>query len=325
MKKIIALLLCVVCVMSILSGCGRTSSNVLDFDNFSNSDLKKKIGQEVTIYGYFTLNSTVKNMVYVANLPFSAVYNEQTDNEKPNEYTELSLKDDKVITVFFKTTPEYTSTLLKITGIIKKVDYLDTSTRVKSIYGITDATYSPADYYAMDEDISYFAKFAQNGYGDIVYQNILNMQMFASKITEEFPEELKYAEIAEDLSKVSKYDMALLKEYKAIFNSVHEIHENYQKQYDENKASLDYDKMNEDIHKVLDTFFDMIEYYASFKIIPDSGNGFDKIEAVNHPKIVVEDDSSETSTATPNAESTNKNTNSETESTATNSDNTRFE
>ena len=82
--------------------------------------------------------------------------------------------------------------------------------------------------------------------------------------------------------------------------------------------------MNEDIHKVLDTFFDMIEYYASFKIIPDSGNGFDKIEAVNHPEIVVEDDSSETNTATSNVESTNKNTNSETEST-TNSNNTRSE
>lgn len=274
MRKIIATIFITLLCVGMLTACNKTDDGpvVLDFVNYTDDDLSEYAGKEVVLYGYFTLNATVDNKAYISSLPYTAILNDQSNYEEIT-YEPISMQKTGAIPVFFNTTPEYTTTPVKITGTLKKVDTYDDVAYVSYVYAITDAEYSFVESYSLGSGFKEFVTFTKAGYPDVIYQNLLKLEMFACGIEDKFPEEQNYDDIKADLKDTKS--TALKDEYLKHLEKTHELYEKYSKE-----KEIDKDVLLEETSKLVADYIGTIDKFAAFRVIKDNGDGFDKLEAI---------------------------------------------
>ena len=275
-RKITALILIVILCLGVLTACDDTTDKpvVIDFVNHTEKDLENYIGKEVVLYGYFTLNATVDNKAYISSLPYTAVINDQSDYSETT-YMPLVIEETGILPVFFNETPEYITTPIKINGILKKVNTYDDVAYVSYNYAITEATYNQIEAYSLGAGFKEFVTFAKKGYPDVVYQNLLNLELFGYGYNKEFPKEENYQEVVTDFKdkKLSKMEES----YLSFLEETHLLYETYGEKYS-NKEEIDKKVLLEETSEIVENYIDTICKFAAFTVIQDNGNGFDKLE-----------------------------------------------
>ena len=263
--------------IGILAGCNKNKGpNVIDFDNYTNDMLGKLAGEEVILYGYFALNSTVNNMTYMTSLPFTALINSQEDANSPKFY-DVKLSDG-AMPVYFKAEPEYTTAPVKVTGKLTKVKTYDDVNYISYEYAITDATYSTIEGYALGVGFKEFVSFARMGYPDVLYQNILQLELCSYDLLDNFPEEEEYENIMKDMAGAPNQPM--YQEYIELVESVHMTFEYYKKQLSTTGSIAKEDVML-DANTLVKALIEYMDKYASFKVVYDKEAGYSKLESVN--------------------------------------------
>ena len=128
-KKIIAIIATIAIMITMfacLTGCNKEDEQgpvTLDFRTHKESDLEKYVNKEVIMYGYFTLNSSVDNLAYIGIVPYTAIYNDQSQYK---ELTYIGIGIEQLtMPVYFTQTPVYTSAIVKVTGTLRKVNTYD--------------------------------------------------------------------------------------------------------------------------------------------------------------------------------------------------------
>lgn len=277
-KKITALILIVILCLGVLTACGDSSNKpiVIDFVNHTEKDLENYIGKEVVLYGYFTLNATTDNKAYISSLPYTAVINDQSDYDDTT-YIPLIIEETGILPVFFNETPEYTTTPIKINGILKKVNTYDDVAYVSYNYAITEATYNQIESYSLGAGFKEFVTFTKQGYPDVVYQNLLNLELFAYGYNEEFPKEKNYEEVMADFK--DKKLSTMEESYIGFLEETHMLYETYGKKYS-NKEEIDKTVLLEETSEIVENYIDTVCKFAAFTVIQDNGNGFDKLEPI---------------------------------------------
>ena len=297
--KIISVLLVLVMSIGILAGCNnKKGDNVIDFDNYTNDMLSKIAGEEVILYGYFALNSSIDNMTYMTSLPFTALINNQEDASNPQFY-DVKLSDG-AMPVYFKSEPEYTTAPVKVTGKLTRVKTYDNVNYISYEYAITDATYSPIEGYTLGVGFKEFVSFAKMGYPDVVYQNILQLELFSYDLLDNFPEEEEYENIMKDMSNAPNQPM--YQEYIELVESVHMTFEYYKTQLSTTGSIAKEDVMM-DANTLVKALIEYMDKYASFKVVYDKDAGYYKLESVN---AYISDGT--TSTTTPSTSTTQETT-----------------
>jgi hypothetical protein len=277
MKKIISIILISTLFLFMLSACGKPDKpNVIDFMNDNEETISEYVGEEVVLYGYFALNAMTDNKAYLSSLPYTAIMNDQDEYDKTT-YIPITIENTGVMPVFFKETPEYTTAPVKITGVLKKVSTYDDVAYVSYTYAITEAVCTNIESYSLGAGFKEFVTFTKKGYPDVVYQNLLNLELFAYGYTEEFPEEENYKDVISDFEnkKLSTLEEAYLNHLEA----THLLYETYGEKYSK-KEKIDNKILLEETSKIVEEYIDTISKFAAFNIIKDDGNGFDKLEPV---------------------------------------------
>lgn len=286
-KKIIAIILAVIivvsiCVIALLNTPKNKGPNILDFDNYTDEDLSTLVNEEVTIFGYFTLNNTQDNMAYISPLLFTAVSGnlsladiDNSSTTKSQDYTSISLQTTKIMPIYFKETPEYTSAPIEVKGTLKKVDASDIVNNVKFNYAIIDATYNIVPAYNVDASIQEFYAYAKAGYLDVLYQNILNLEVFSLGYSDTFPEILNYEDVKNDFKNVS-VENALVQEYLNILENVNSMYIKYGKEYEKNK-SVDTNTMAKESEETMESLLTFVDKYGLFYVNFDTENNTYKL------------------------------------------------
>ena len=228
-KKILSICLCL-CITFSLAGCGSSTPTYLDFHNYSNTDLFRLINNDVVIYGYFLLNPVENNVAYIAETPYQAISNTQTDAN--TNYAEINFQKAGIMAVHFKETPEYTSMPIKITGTIEAGPFTD-AYYFKYDYRIKNATYEVVDFSCLDSDLQQYYRLAEKGYLDTLYSYFIDMEIFVSEYNKEneVPVLEDYNEIIKELENKTRntleevvYD--LFKEFNVLYTTIYEDHNN---------------------------------------------------------------------------------------------------
>lgn len=260
-KKILTICLCL-CVVFSVAGCSKEPTT-LNFHNFNDKDLFRLINDEVIIYGYFLLNPVKNNVAYIAEIPYKAISNQQTDTN--TQYAKINLKETGVMAVSFKETPKYTSLPLKITGKIEAGPFTD-AYYFKYDYRIKDAVYEVVDFSYLDADLQHYYKIAERGYLDTLYSYFLDLEVFVSEYDKEneFPTMEKYNEIIKELEEKTRNNLEeniydLFKDFNTLYLKVQEQHLN---------GTIDTEKSLEDL---TDFYNDFGLFVSSYAVIAPEG------------------------------------------------------
>ena len=291
-KKIVSILLIVILCFGILTACGKNEDKpiVIDFTSHTEESLGKYVGKEVVLYGYFTLNASVDNKAYISSLPYTAVINDQGQYDKTT-YAPITIDETGILPVFFNDTPEYSTAPVKITGILKKVDTYDDIACVSYTYAITEAKYSAIESYSLGAGFKEFVTFARQGYPDVIYQNLLNLELFAYGYNEEFPVEQNYDDVKSDFE--NKNLTVMEQAYLSYLEEVHLLYKTYQEKYSE-KQEIDKETLLQETSEIVENYIGAISKFAAFRVIQDNGNGFDVLEPIF---VLLEEDSSTSPTS----------------------------
>ena len=302
-KRLLAILMVAIMGICLLSGCNANKpTGVLDFENYSNEALSKLQGEEVTLYGYFALNSAVDNMTYMTRLPFTALINNQT--EEVPQFFDVKLSDG-AMPVYFKEEPEYTTAPVKVTGKLTRVKTYDEMNFISFEYAITDATYSPVEGYALGVGFKEFVTFAKMGYPDVAYQNILQLELFSYDYLDNFPEEKEYENIMKDMERAP--DQAMYNEYVDLIEDIHLTFEHYKKQLSE-KGSVSKADVMADANTLVKALIEFMDKYASFNLVYDKEAGYYKLESANVVYVPNDGTTTKPTTSEPTTDKENSST-----------------
>ncbi len=254
LKKLFAVLL-VICMVFSISACSNKTTT-LDFYNYDNSDLFRLINQKVEIYGYLLLNPSQNNVAYVAELPYRAISNDQVSGNV--SYAEIDMKTNGVVAVHFKETPKYTSMPIKITGTLEAGPFTD-AYYFKYDYRIKNATYEVVDFSYLDATLQGYYNLAKQGYMDVVYGGVLDIEIFITDTNAtKFPELKDYENVVKELNAKTRTTME--EEYLTMLNKLNTIYTTHKELYD--KGELNREELVNDVETFYNEFDVFLTAYA---------------------------------------------------------------
>lgn len=236
MKKVIVCLLMCCILMTLFTGCAEKAPTTIDFYNYTDVDLFKLTNQKVTIYGYFLLNPVQNNTAYISNMPYIMLSNPQQSGSTTIDYAKIGVYENGVISVHFKETPKYTSKPIKITGTLEAGPFYD-AYYFSYNYRIKNAVIEEIDIAYMEPSLQIFSKMAEQGYYDVIYQRILDLEIFITEAKKEFPKFEEYEKIKKDFE--GKTPNVLETEYLELLKELNDVYEKYSKLYGTDEYDVD--------------------------------------------------------------------------------------
>lgn len=263
--KILSLFVAIILIAFTFTSC-KSEPTELNFYDMTEEDLFKLNNKQVVLYGYYTLNQPLNRIGYISSQPYRGYTVEQVENSDELSFYQIIFEEDETIAVSFKTMPDYTTTPVKVTGILDAGPFTDNNSFIYN-FRIKEAIVEEIDIQLFEPEVQTFYNLAELGFVDVVYTKLMDLEMFLNdeRKYKSFPSFEEYSEINKYFSTIkSNY---VEKDFIDLINRVNSVYEKYSKIYETEKYK------DEDLEKDIDKLYEAFDsFISSYSHLSENSN-----------------------------------------------------